>query len=643
MGKPYKGELERLPETFNWALRADLAQLQAAVGATLFRPIVAVGSGGSSAAAEFLATVHPLLTGQSGIAQTPLEFLRSDSWLRQQGVWLLSAGGRNIDIRRALKRALETESSTLAILCGAEGSPLSEIVAGLDSVSLLEFAPPAGKDGFLATNSLMAFVWLLARTYATLSGGEFPDSLEKIIRAGMPTAPTIEDLHNQIEPVINKDHLLVVFDPACRAVATDIESRFSEAALGSVKICDIRNFAHGRHHWLAKYAESSAVLGVSLPSSIDLLSRTLELLPKSVPRRNLQLSDDPIMGLPSGIWASMQLAGWRGELKGIDPGRPGVPQFGQKIYNLTKATVQSPPLTIAQRSIERKAGVAWSLLDRAGTATLWERHLSNFCSMLERVTLKAIVLDYDGTLVSNRARSEPPVEPLGTILNGLLARGVVIGIATGRGGSVRRDLQKVIAPKSWASVLIGYHNGAEISTLDDDAAPSKTGPSAAILACVGRLTQSKEFCQRINLDITQFQVGIQWKTIAFGMSLWQYLDPAIHDLNAMGLKAFASGHSVDIVEQGVSKLRVVSEIRLRYHLDDSEMLCIGDRGLYPGNDAELLSHTPSLSVDEVSRDAHTCWRLTPPSIVGPAGTAWYLSKLVWKSRGLQLKKGAFQP
>ena len=66
---------------------------------------------------------------------------------------------------------------------------------------------------------------------------------------------------------MNREHWLVLYDPSCRSIATDMESRFSEAALGSIKTSDMRNFAHGRHHWIAKREAASAVIILSNPGT----------------------------------------------------------------------------------------------------------------------------------------------------------------------------------------------------------------------------------------------------------------------------------------------------------------------------------------------------------------------------------------
>ena len=46
-----------------------------------------------------------------------------------------------------------------------------------------------------------------------------------------------------------------------------------------------------------------------------------------------------------------------------------------------------------------------------------------------------------------------------------------IGIATGRGKSVRKSLQKALPATLWDRVVVGYYNGAEIGMLGDDTCP----------------------------------------------------------------------------------------------------------------------------------------------------------------------------
>jgi len=119
------------------------------------------------AAADYLAGLHTLLTGCLSISQTPLGFVRSEARLDHASVWLLSASGRNVDIRRAMRHAIEAEPGHLAFLCASKNSPTAKQAKSL-SIDLLEFEQAGGKDGFLATNSLASFLFLLGRAYSEI-------------------------------------------------------------------------------------------------------------------------------------------------------------------------------------------------------------------------------------------------------------------------------------------------------------------------------------------------------------------------------------------------------------------------------------------------------------------------------------------
>ena len=93
------------------------------------------------------------------------------------------------------------------------------------------------------------------------------------------------------------------------------------------------------------------------------------------------------------------------------------------------------------------------------------------------------------------------------------------------------------------------------------------------------------------------------------------------------VKVFRSGHSVDVIAKTTSKRAVLQQVRMLTNADAHEVLCIGDKGRWPGNDSELLAEFPSLSVDEVSTDGETCWNLAPAGFVGPDALASYFSAI----------------
>ncbi len=596
------------------------------------------------AAADYLAGLHTRLAGHHSTTHTPLEFLRSTARMDEFSVWLLSAGGRNVDILRSARKAIQVEPAHLAIFCASSGSPLAKI-AGPLAIDLLEYEPPAGKDGFLATNSLASFLLLLARAYSEAIGTTFASSLPELLDAAAPQSSDLCSIRKKFAPLLDREHWLVLHDPGCRPIATDMESRFSEAALGSIKVSDIRNFAHGRHHWIAKRESTSAVVILSQPGTARVAMKSLDLLPRSLPRIHLQFSDNPVIAPVGGIFLSMEIAGWVGEARGIDPGRPGVPEFGRRLYNLSSNPLPGSKLQPVTQIVARKARVTPNSLRASGLDRLWEAALDGFRDELYRTPIRGIVFDYDGTLVDVQDRFKPPKQDVTEALIKLLASGIRIGIATGRGRSARRDLREVIPSQYWPQILMGYHNGAELAPLADETIPESTNGSVdpAIAKALELLREQPAIWSRLTADPSHSQIGLQWKSKILGWHLKSLLEPLMPALHALGIQLVSSGHSIDLLASGVSKRRVVHHLAESGAISPSEIMVIGDRGRSPGNDAEMLSHRPSLSVDEVSDEASTCWRLTPAMLKGRVATLWYLGRLSMRKKcpgAVFFKKGS---
>jgi len=162
MGKPYRNELNLLQHTLDWSQSVGIDQLIAHIKKSQGRPLFSVGSGGSLAAAHFQALLHQ----QSGAitrAVTPIELYGCMNTLCEAGVFFLSAGGSNPDVLSAYRQAALNEPRSLGGLCVSLDSPLKSLAEQFQFSKLIDFDLPAGKDGFLATNSLLALMVLLAR------------------------------------------------------------------------------------------------------------------------------------------------------------------------------------------------------------------------------------------------------------------------------------------------------------------------------------------------------------------------------------------------------------------------------------------------------------------------------------------------
>ena len=171
MTQRYSREIEHLAQTFAWAEAADIQPLQRAIRSAACGPLRAVGSGGSLSSAHALANLHQLYTGHLAGVATPLEVAEQPLDVAT-AVWLVSAGGTNVDILAAAKVMILREPRQLGVLCARENSALAQLCGKHDYVDLFLHTPPVQRDGFLATNSLLGFVALLTRAYITTFGVE---------------------------------------------------------------------------------------------------------------------------------------------------------------------------------------------------------------------------------------------------------------------------------------------------------------------------------------------------------------------------------------------------------------------------------------------------------------------------------------
>ena len=157
MGRPYETEMLQLSGTFKWASSVCIEKMQKFIENTNNLKLLAVGSGGSLTTANFLAYVHQAYTGQLATPSTTLRTMEL-SHSNDIAAWLLSASGKNTDIKMSFSRLLSQEVKQIGVFCCKEKSPIAKIVSEHPYTNLFEYEPPSGKDGFLATNSLFCSI-----------------------------------------------------------------------------------------------------------------------------------------------------------------------------------------------------------------------------------------------------------------------------------------------------------------------------------------------------------------------------------------------------------------------------------------------------------------------------------------------------
>ena len=645
MARPYAGEMTKLAETFAWAAAADLQPLRQAVRVAGLSSLRAIGSGGSLTAAHALASLHQRYTGRLAAVATPLEAV-DEPLDTTAATWLLSAGGSNVDIVAAAKTLILREPRQFGVLCGREASPLAELCRQHPFVDLLIYAPPAGKDGFLATNSLLGFTALLTRSYAAEFGSdadweEAVDCLEPLLSDAAAASVAWE---SAAEPLWTRSTTLVLHGPSTRIGALDLESKFTEAAIGHLQLADYRNFAHGRHHWLAKRSDTSGVLAFITDADRALAERTLDLIPKDIPQARMTFDGGPSATAIASLLAALRTTGWAGLTRGIDPGQPGVPEFGRKLYRLSlprpRGRASLPHLTPRDAAaITRKAGADPERLAASGELGRWRHALEDFRTRLRDARFGGIVLDYDGTVVDTRRRFKPADPQMAAELARIAEAGAFVAVATGRGASVRRDLQCCLPRALWPYMLVGYYNGAEVASLDDDGVPDGSpNASAALQPLTEALRRQPELSECTRQEDRPFQITLEAVRAMPEGRLWDLVRHVIVLTGTADVSVTCSCHSIDIVAPGVSKLNTVR--RLREAVGDAPILAIGDRGRWPGNDYELLREPFALGVDEISVDPATCWHLGEPGQRGLAVTLDYLSALEADDGRLRFSAGS---
>lgn len=628
MGRPYEAELGWLDQTYSWACQVPIDMLRDFVRECCGLPLIVVGSGGSLTAARFAARLHQD-AGNFAKAVTPLDLAASP--VRDGGVLLLTAAGRNADIQSAFRLAATLEPRQLMAVCLQTGTPLARIARSYRFAGLQELCLPSGKDGFLATNSLLAFVTVLCRAYSDFATGQ----------ALLPAAlPSLKDLlswaQSSAAPLLDRDTWVVLHAGWGEPAALDCESKFTEAALGHVQVADYRNFAHGRHHWVAKRGERTAVVALSTPDEEEAAERTLCLLPRGLPQLQIDTERRGSAGGLELLVRMLHIVGAVGRARGIDPGRPGVPEFGRRLYHLrlrswepTQA-VRSPMSAHETAAIARKCDVA--RLDRLTMQEVrfWRRAYRTYVGRLRTTPFGAVVLDYDGTLCDPKERFTGPSEEIGKRLVALLRGGLVVGIATGRGKSARESLAKTIPAKYWERVLIGYYSGSDVGSLGNSHHPDKQRPAHPALSRLVRLLEGHPgLTGLVQFDCRPEQVGICLLDAGGRGKVAAIVQDVLARVGEAGVRCLESSHSLDLLAPGVTKRSLVLACGEAAGMlgRPKAALCIGDRGRWPGNDFDLLTGHYSLSVDTVSPDPQSCWNLAASGHRGVQATLEYLTRL----------------
>ncbi|MBA3914266.1 MAG: hypothetical protein H0X25_10555 [Acidobacteriales bacterium] len=135
----------------------------------------------------------------------------------------------------------------------------------------------------------------------------------------------------------------------------------------------------------------------------------------------------------------------------------------------------------------------------------------------------------------------------------------------------------------------------------------------------------KQLGDHVQLSLRPDQVTIESSSNLNVRALWSMVVRSLAEPGVPEVRVLASTRSVDVVPEDTSKLKVLRA--LGEAQPNGSFMCIGDRPCWPGNDAELLTHEFSLSVDEVDSSLDSVWNLAPAGVLGSAALRYYLAKI----------------
>lgn len=622
MGKPFNSELEKLQDTIRWAERQDVTELRSFFSVNAGTPMICIGSGGSFSAASYAAMLYKQMCGLA-VPMTPLAFdTSSDAIIQDSKLLFFSASGRNKDFLIAFQRGLEVGRGDMAGVCLRESSKLDAIIEKCNpDFKKHTFPIPTVKDGFLATNSLVAFFVLMYRCF-------FDAKPSKHIGNGIGYA-----LNHSFD-FFKIDNFIVLHSNLSEPVAVDLESKFSEAALGSVLMADYRNFGHGRHQWFDKKGGNSCIVALINDNDRELAEKTLGKMPEDVHMVRIESGLKTPLATIDLLLKSFQFVSAIGTQRGIDPGRPGVPDYGTELYHLNFAklikdeSIAQPPKNLA---ISRKLRLGSKALIPDQEYKAYSKAYDAFIERLGNKVFDLLALDYDGTIcnVDRNARwKEALEESIARQINKLLEMGIRIAVMTGRGDSMHELLRNSINKEYWSQVYLGCYNGAVIVPLTDDTSSIeavKNAPLDEQLVTLQNELERYHFKpEKLKKYSTQLSLSCTDKQKAY-----EICNEIILSNKLDRLHIWSSSHSMDIVVSTKASKTAVKQI-------SEDVLVIGDRGDYEGNDFEMLSLPYSLSVDGVSRNPNSCWNLAPKDLRGLDVVKYYLRKIKATKNGFKI-------
>jgi hydroxymethylpyrimidine pyrophosphatase-like HAD family hydrolase len=308
------------------------------------------------------------------------------------------------------------------------------------------------------------------------------------------------------------------------------------------------------------------------------MKRFQRSLPKEVAQVVVNSEFEGLLGAIYCLTYSILLSADLAIVKGTNPGKPEVPEWGKKIHSLRLSSNDLKNI---------------NLLNSPTSCNLNYKNMS--------LKFSGLIMDLDGTVVDTDLRFDPINNEIIELFEKLLSIGLKIGFSTGRGNSAIDLLRGQINKEFWDEILIGLYSGTLLTNLRIGMDQlSRIWPTQnLVLEVIERITNG---INGLHISVNPTQISIRGLT----NSQKDYVNSQL--LTELGqcskfIKVQRSGHSLDVLPHWASKLSVVELMKEKI---TGDILCIGDQGQFGGNDEELLTWTPSISVGSKRPMSNDC-------------------------------------
>lgn len=254
--------------------------------------------------------------------------------------------------------------------------------------------------------------------------------------------------------------------------------------------------------------------------------------------------------------------------------------------------------------------------------TIKRNYAKYFCRSYD-----AVVLDYDGTIVSMINRDAGLRSDVIQQLGALLDSGIPVVVISGRGRSllkVRRQLSRF----NQGLLFLAMYNGSAI-VQGSSAKPvvrkrMRYDSLASTFRSLNENTSFRKLVSKLSLKPYCIEIVPKRRSASYNDMLCRRLRTVLQ----RKLVARSSGYAVDIYPISITKDTCLNDVNRILH-GNLHFLRVGDQGHELGNDYELLNSVGGFSVGTISANPRACFPVVDSdglSIVGTRGVVHLLTK-----------------